>query len=243
MKCGDLFDFKGRFRWTVFVTLPMGSRKELYKSEWVENIVTNTGKELLISRLGSNTGNFINAIGIGTGSAVPDIDDVALATETYRKVATPTNYGSPDWKVVFNAVFSATEINGSMEIGLLNSSTSGGILVTRSIHSPISVPPGSSISIDYELGLLGSSLATSWVKTSGRTNVYEIAQTQEIIGVREVDESGGTTTGYVRRTTIPNVDSNPGSFYWVGDATNKLYIHTSGSSNPSSLLIYTTFGG
>lgn len=203
------------------------------------NLITDAGRTLILNRLGSNTTNPISAIAIGTGTNVPLQANTTLQTETVRKATgTPTIVGTPNWLATFAAIFSSSEINGTTEVGLLNSTTTGGVLATRSTHLAIALPAGSTVSFEYALGLLTGKIMNTFVLTTGQTNTYEIPNINvPITGVIEKD----TNNGYAKKTTIAGVESNPGSYYYDGTA-KILYIHTTNSANPNTHSIMAIFG-
>lgn len=93
--------------------------------------------------------------------------------------------------------------------------------------------------MDYTVGLLSSTVTTGWVKTSGYTNVYEVARSGSlpVTGVQELD----TSTGYAKRTSIGNVNTEASTYYHDTTA-GKLYIRPS-TGVPADHTIIVQSGG
>ena len=228
--------FVGRYDLNITYSWMFGQTKILVENY---NLVTDAGRNWILSRMGSNTANYIAAIGVGTGNAAPLLANTTLGTETVRKaVGSPSVSGSPNWTTTVSAEFTSTEINNTTEVGLLNNATSGGTLITRSTHAAISIPSGSNMSLDYSLGLMTGRTITTFTLTSGRTYTYEVADAVGIIGVIEKD----TQNGYAKKTSVSDVESNAGTYYW-DDGADKLYIHTTNNANPNTHTIIALSGG
>lgn len=224
MEFKEMIDFKGKIHFKCQIILPTG--KIIVLKEWTtENLITNNGRTLLITRVGNNTPDPISHIALGTGSTPAAFTDTALVSEKARVPAGKTVQGTPSWTCVFTGTFTSTQINDTREIGLLNAST-GGTLCTRTVlpTAITGMPEGSDISVDYRVGLLSSTVTTGWVKTSGYTNVYEVARSGSlpVTGVQELD----TSTGYAKRTSIGGVDTEASTYYHDTTA-GKLYIRPS----------------
>lgn len=207
--------------------------QDIFKTDYIQNLVTNNGRTLILNRLSSNTANFINYMAIGTGATAATLADTTLGTETVRKAATPTVSGTPNWKVTFNAVFTAAEINGTTEVGLLNAS-SNGTLATRNVHTAISIPVTSTMGVDYIIQINTGYIGANWTKTGGQTYVYELAEPNDVKAVVEID----TGYGYVKTTSVANVNATANTYYY-DSAADKVYVHCSdgASANTHSVLV------
>ena len=237
MKKDNISGLYGKYRATIHVTLPTGITHILYKTPWTDNLIINTGRTLLLNRLVANSSDYIKGLAIGTGAVAPALADTTLGTETLRSSVTGSVDGTPTWRVHYVATFSAAQINDTTEIGLFNSATSNaGTMLCRSTHDAISIPLGSSLSMDYIVGIITASTLTGFTKTGGRTNVYQLTFAVAVTGVLETD----TYNGYAVKASLNDVDSNPNSYYQSGGV---LYIHTSDSANPSSHTINVISGG
>lgn len=95
---------------------------------------------------------------------------------------------------------------------------------------------------DFLLRIKPKKRLENWTKTGGRTNVYEVAWTS----IFEASSSFGNTfrstssvehngTTLSSQSSTADVDSNAGSF-WHDTANDKLYIHTTDSSNPDNVV-------
>jgi len=82
MEFREMIDFKGKIQFKCQVTLPTG--KIIVLKEWTtENLITNNGRTLLITRVGSNTPDPISHIALGTGSTPAAFTDTALVSEKH----------------------------------------------------------------------------------------------------------------------------------------------------------------
>ena len=137
-------NFKGKIKFRNYVTLPGGRTITLH--EWTKhNLITNQGKTLFARRIGGDTHAAITHMAIGTGSTAPAAGNTILQTETTRLTCTNVVDG---YSTVFSAIFSSAQINTTTEVGLFNAA-SGGTLACRAVYSPISVPGGTNMAIDY----------------------------------------------------------------------------------------------
>lgn len=141
----DDMDFQGRYRFK-FSFQNMFMNIEVV-SEWQHNIITDVGRAMIANTLTGLSVNKIQGMAVGTGTNSAIAGDTALGAETVRKAVTPS---VANGNMTFNAGFTISEINGTTEVGLTTNSSSGGILVTRSVYSngAINLPSGA-LSIDY----------------------------------------------------------------------------------------------
>ncbi len=207
----------------------------IFETGWIKNIITNAGRTLLLNRLQGNGSSYITHMAIGTGATAANLADTTLGTETVRKAVTPAVAGTPNWKVTFNAVFTAAEINNTTEVGLLNAS-SGGTLATRNVHTAISIPLTSTMGVDYIVQLNSGFIGVNWAKTAGRNYVYEIAEPNAVKAVIELD----TGHGYKKQTSIANVDAAANSWYSDG---SKVYIRCSDDADGDTHSVLVLSGG
>ena len=115
----------------------------------IDNLVVDTGKTLVASRIGSNTDNFVNYMGLGTGSTAAAAGDTALVAEIGRSATvSSTSYLTP-FDVVFAATFPAGVVSGSItEAGLFNAA-SGGTLVARTAFAVVNKGPDDIVTITW----------------------------------------------------------------------------------------------
>ena len=199
------------------------------KTDWYHNIIVNNGRLNILNRLQSNTYGPILGMGIGTGTGALALANNTLTTETVRNGVSASVNGSPNWNTSFTASYTATQINGSTEIGLFDNATLGsGTMLTRSTYPTISVPPGTNIGINYMISLNTGFLSAGWTLTSGKTYTYQTGQTQSVLGIIETD----TGNGYIKETSTASVESTANSYYY--DGSNYLYINCSDGLNPST---------
>lgn len=207
----------------------------IFETDWIKNIITNAGRTLLLNRLQGNASSYITHMAVGTGATAAALTDTTLGTETVRKAVTPTVSGTPAWKVTFNAVFTAAEINNTTEVGLLNAASTG-TLATRNVHTAISIPLTSTMGVDYIIQLNSGYVGVNWAKTDGRNYVYEIGETNAVKAVIELD----TGHGYKKQTSVAAVDGAANS--WYADGT-KLYVRCSDDADGDTHTILVLSGG
>jgi len=115
----------------------------------IDNLVVDTGKTLVASRIGSNTDNFVNYMGLGTGSTAAAAGDTALVAEVGRSATVSSTSVSNPFDVVFTATFSAGVASGSItEAGLFNAASSGA-LVARTTFAVVNKGPDDIITITW----------------------------------------------------------------------------------------------
>lgn len=200
----------------------------------IQNLVTSAGRTYIHNLIS----NLTLYMAVGTGSTAAALGDTTLGTETTRKIATGATTGSPTWKSTFTTNFTSTEINTTTEVGLLTAST-GGTLLTHSVHSAISIPSGASMDIRYSLMSRTATIITGFTLTSGKTYTYEIAMASAI-AVQAVDEDD-TDNGYSKQSSTTAVENTAGSYYH-DTSGGKLYIHTTDGANPNTHTIIVTNG-
>jgi hypothetical protein len=209
--------------------------QQTFESDWIKNLITDAGRTLLLNRLASDSATYVTHMAIGTGATAPALANTQLGAETVRKAVTNSIVGTPNWKVTFNAIFTAAEINTTTEVGLLNAS-SNGTLVTRNTHDAISIPAGSSMGIDYIITLNTGKIGTEWTKTEDQNYVYEITDAVEVKAVVELD----TGNGYALETSVANVDATANTYYSDG---SKIYVHCSDDEDGDTHTILIISGG
>lgn len=115
----------------------------------VRNIITNTGRQLLIDRLQGNSPAVPDYIAIGTGATAAAAADTTLGTEVARAQGTLSQPDAYTDRCVYN--FPAGTGTGSItEAGRLNAS-SAGTLVGRQVFTAVPKGASDSLQITYDL--------------------------------------------------------------------------------------------
>ena len=115
----------------------------------IDNLMVDTGKTLVASRIGSNIDNFVDYMGLGTGSTAAAAGDTALVAEVNRSPAASSTSVSNPLDVVFTSTFSAGVGSGSItEAGLFNAASSG-LLVARTVFAVVNKGPDDIITITW----------------------------------------------------------------------------------------------
>jgi hypothetical protein len=130
-------------KWFVEYTDKEGKK---HKIPLGENMVVNSGLNLILSRLYSASSNPVSHVAIGTGTAAEDASQTSLGSETARASASFT-LDSTNKKLNFSATFTATQINGTTEIGLFNASSGGTMLSRKKLSSAFNIPATGNVTI------------------------------------------------------------------------------------------------
>lgn len=233
-------ELRGRYRLINYIDLPTGKREILSESDWIPNLITNSGRNNFHNRIAINGASpgvngpiVAMAVGNPTTPVAPAQTDTALQSESVRKAVTYTVSGTPAWKTIFNASFSSAEINGCKEIGLFTSTVPGAsTLCTRSLFgTTISIPIGSTMSIDYEIYQRTSIQGAGWVVGTGSsptpwpTNVYAINLTPTVL---YCVEGGSTGNGLAK-----GIGTSLSAGQWY-QAENRLYVRCVGDTHPET---------
>lgn len=143
MNTNDLLRIIGHITLELFG--PDGRLKE--KRE-VENIITNTGRQLIIDRLQGNSPAVPDYIAIGTGATAAAAADTTLGTEVARAQGT---LSQPDAYTDRSVVtFAAGTGTGTItEAGRLNAS-SAGTLVGRQVFTGVPKGASDTLQITYD---------------------------------------------------------------------------------------------
>lgn len=125
------------------------------------NKVVNDGLNWMVTRFTSDTTGGVPpilGIAVGTGGSVaPTATDHTLHTETARVASSNGTSSDGGYSAIISGVFTATNLNGTSEVGLLTSSSSGGTLICRGVYTPAisGLPVGSNITFSYAIGITG----------------------------------------------------------------------------------------
>lgn len=236
MMITNRFNISGRWRDKIYVTLPTGIRKDIETTPWNHNLITDLGNLYVVSRFyaddasGANKAVRYMVVGTKATAAAPD-DTIADITNPVYVAATGTVASSPNFNVTYLSQFTSSQLDGITAIGLINK-TSSGTLVTINTFTALSTIPGTQHDVEYEIGLRPATNEVGWALTSGKTYTFEVTLTYTPSFVDEINHDT-TTTGYVRKTSTTDVESNASSYYY-DSATDKLYIHASDGLNPDT---------
>lgn len=220
----------GRFRFQNHVTLPTGITKILKDwTPWKSNLIVNNGRTNLLHQWADTSYGPVAGMGIGNATTIA-LADTTVGTESTRLAVSATVNTSPNWNVQFQSTYTATQINGATAIGLFDNATKGsGTMLTKSVFSAISIPAGSSMTVQYQMGLSTGVFAVGWTLTSGKTKTYQISQGTSVAAVVEMD----TGAGYSKQASTSAVESNAGSYYYDSSG-HILYVHCSDDADPAT---------
>jgi hypothetical protein len=122
----------------------------------VKNLVVNVGKNFLVSRALGTSSAVMSAMAVGTNSTVAATSDTTLGTETAR--VSGANFvaavGSSSNILSYTGTFGPGVGTGSLtEAGIFNSTTTGGVLLARTVFSVINKAAGDSLAIAWNITL------------------------------------------------------------------------------------------
>ena len=101
----------------------------LKEDKFVHNLVVTTGKNLIASRLSSNSDSVITHMAIGTNGTTAQSSDATLVAELVRQAVTTPGGVVTANTVKFECVYAAGVGTGSIqEAGLFNANSSGMML-------------------------------------------------------------------------------------------------------------------
>ncbi len=219
--------FKGQYKFQIHFPRIIGDIH--IETEWIDNLIVNGGRTNILNRLKDNVQTYIQGMGVGTGSAQPVLTNTTLTGEVRKAIQTAT-VDTSALTTTFSSVFTAAEINDTVEIALFTSATAGqGTMISRSVHSAISIPAGSSMNVDYVISLQTGVLASNWNLTSAQTNTYEVSWASPVLSVIEADSGNG----YVKKTSIATVEATANT-WWYDSVAGKLYVHSSDDADPDT---------
>ena len=135
-----------RGRLDIIVTAPDGTIKDTQR---VDNLVVNSGKNFVASRMAGTSLSVMSHMSIRTGSAAAASGDTTLGSESARVALTSTTVNSND--VVYVATFPANTPSSAAaitEAGIFNASTAGSMLC-RTVFSQINKAAADSLTITW----------------------------------------------------------------------------------------------
>lgn len=113
----------------------------------VPNLVVDTGKDFVASRMKDTTKSAMSHMAIGTGTTAAGAAQTALVTEAARQALTSTTVTDND--VVYVATFGAGTGTGAItEAGLFNAA-SGGDMLCRTVFSVVNKGASDSMTITW----------------------------------------------------------------------------------------------
>ena len=125
------------------------SNGQLIEERTVNNLVVETGRAYIASRMIGDSLDVMSHMAIGTGSTATALDQSALINPAGRVSITTTAIDSNE--ITYIATFGPAVGTGSIqEAGIFNAST-GGIMLCRAKFSPINKTSSDSLSINWVL--------------------------------------------------------------------------------------------
>lgn len=113
----------------------------------VKNLVVDTGKDYIASRIEGTSSAVMSHMALGTGTTAAAQGDTALETELDRNALDSTTVSNND--VTYVATYAAGDATGAItEAGILNNST-GGDLLCRTVFPVVNKGASDSLSISW----------------------------------------------------------------------------------------------
>lgn len=113
------------------------------------NLVLTQGLSFIAKKLTNNTVDEIKSFALGTGSTNPQVNDSSLENETATNEISDVTIKNN--MITFIGHPSAGILSNTSEIGL---KTNKGLLITRNVHEPLTIPLSSQLTIEYTLSII-----------------------------------------------------------------------------------------
>lgn len=196
------------------------------------NLITLMGESFFLNRWINNEFEPLNMICLGKGTGRPRKTDTRLGKLTTTKEC-KTNVDLTKKELKLTCDFNASEVVDTTEIGVTN----GDIIISHDIYDKLSSEllqddTTSTIHLDYVFHLSTGSIRGNWTQTKVNPQVYYIREPTTVIGV--IEENTGS--GYTRKSTVEELENNPGTYYYNPNSKN-LYIHNTRSNDPNNDII------
>lgn len=118
-----------------------------------KNLVVNTGKDYIASRMSSNTANIMSHMAVGTGSTAAAVGQTALTTEIARVALTSQTVSSNS--VTYVGSYPAGTGTGTLqEAGIFDGGTAGAnVMLCRTVFSAVAKGAADSITITWVVSI------------------------------------------------------------------------------------------
>lgn len=218
-------NIKGSYKFTIYLT--DGTTRFLTGT----NLITFLGGSFFLNRAVNDEHGTMKYICLGNGTNPASVSDEGLGNETIRKECVKS-VDADNKKIILTCNFAPGQLLGTTEIGVANDD----ILISHDVYEKITnaTLEGNigEISVEYTFELSTSSIRSNWTRKSDEEynpyNVYYIDEPNTIISVLEEDNN----YGYRKVNRLNSLKSLTGAYYY--DSTlKKLYIRTSGNSDPN----------
>ena len=194
-----------------------------------ENLITFYGESFFLNRPINNNFNTMKYIVFGNGNNVPRKMDNKLGNETLRRECV-RRADLDNKRILLTVNLSTSELIGTSEIGVANDD----ILISHDVYEKIHASDLNSsvgeIEVEYSFQLSTSSIRNDWKQLTSSfpdSNIYYIAEPNEIIGVLE----DNTNCGYRKTNSLEELSGYLGAYYY-NRGLGHLYIRTSRNSDP-----------
>lgn len=146
MNSQDTITAKGRIKFDLYDA--SGNLKETRE---INNVVVTVGKNYLATWLtaASQSGYFMQYIGLGTGTAAANASDTALQTELSTRVAGTLTPSANVWQNV--ASFGPGVDTGAITESGIFSASSGGTMLARQTFAVINKAAGDSLQVTWQV--------------------------------------------------------------------------------------------
>jgi hypothetical protein len=117
-----------------------------------KNLIVNTGKAFIISRMKDTTSGAMTHIGIGSGTVDPALGDTSLGNQVARNAMTTSGGVVSGNSITYSVTFGAgVGTNAALsEAGIFNAAT-GGTMLSRVEFSPVGKGASDILTIDWTI--------------------------------------------------------------------------------------------
>lgn len=118
-----------------------------------KNLVVNTGKNHIASRMSANTVNIMSHMGVGTGNTAAAASDTTLGTELARVALTVTGGTASSNTVTYAATFPAGTGTGALTEAAVFNDSSSGSMFCRTVFPVINKQSGDAIAVSWVISI------------------------------------------------------------------------------------------
>jgi hypothetical protein len=136
------------------VTFKLVDENGNVKQEETTNLVVNTGKAFITSRMLNTSSPVISHMGVGTGATAAAATDTGLGTALgARQSVTPTNVTTTTTNdaVQYVASFAAGVATGALTEAALFNDVSAGTMICRTVYSVINKGANDTLTITWKI--------------------------------------------------------------------------------------------
>jgi hypothetical protein len=186
-------------------------------------MITTLGKSVIMNSTVNDIVKNIKYMVLGYGTNNPSRQDLKLGKQAVKKEL-KYNIDVENNRIEFSAIFTASEILGTTELGLL---TENDILVARDIYKTVTSAilgnSTSTVNMYYIIHFEFGSKHSEWSTSTTAPNILYRQENNTVIGVNELN----TNSGYKAVNGLTELANMNGAGYFYDVVSRNLYIKTS----------------